>query len=101
MSFQDSACDIHLSLKPGTTYLVAICNNDEGSGLVSEIELDQFLGNENGNIACFSSRLWTNNNHIYSQVTSAGMGGGSRKVLETSNYAKKGHLDCQSSTPSF
>lgn len=40
-------------------------------------------------------------NHIYYQVTSAGMGGGSRKVLETSNYAKKGHLDCQSSKPSF
>lgn len=52
MSFQDSACDIHLSFKPGTTYLVAICNNDEGSGLVSEVELDQFLGNENGNITC-------------------------------------------------
>merc|ERR1712187_82477 len=51
MSFQDSACDIHLSSKPGTTSLVAICNNDEGSGLVSEIELDQFLGNEDGHFS--------------------------------------------------
>lgn len=49
MSFQDSACDIHLSLKPGTTSLVAICNNEEGSGLVNEVELDGFLGNEDGN----------------------------------------------------
>jgi len=53
MSFQDSACDIHLSSKPGTTSLVAICNNDEGSGLVSEVELDRFLGNEDGNATYF------------------------------------------------
>lgn len=53
MSFQDSACDIHLSSKLGTTSLVAICNNDEGSGLVNEVELDRFLGNEDGNSICF------------------------------------------------
>lgn len=53
MSFHDSACDIHLSFKPGITSLVAICNNDEGSGLVDEVELDGFLGNKDGNVTCF------------------------------------------------
>ncbi|KAE8383069.1 Cyanovirin-N [Aspergillus bertholletiae] len=50
MSFQKSACDIHLSPEhgPGTTSLVAICNNEEGSGLTSDILLDDFIGNENG-----------------------------------------------------
>ncbi|KAL4892264.1 Cyanovirin-N [Aspergillus ambiguus] len=50
MSFSESACDIHLDLQrgPGTTALVAICNNEEGSGLTSEISLDDFIGNVDG-----------------------------------------------------
>ncbi|KAF9894871.1 hypothetical protein FE257_004492 [Aspergillus nanangensis] len=45
MSFHETACDIHLS--PDNA-LVAICNNEEGSGLTSEIQLDDFLGNKDG-----------------------------------------------------
>ncbi|KAE8164477.1 Cyanovirin-N [Aspergillus tamarii] len=50
MSFQQTACDIHLTPEHGRrrTSLVAICNNDEGSGLTSDIYLDDFLGNDNG-----------------------------------------------------
>ncbi|KAG2420112.1 hypothetical protein HFD88_004912 [Aspergillus terreus] len=49
MSFQQSACDIHLNPeREGTTSLVAICNNDEGSGLTSKLPLDNFLGNKDG-----------------------------------------------------
>jgi hypothetical protein len=52
MSFHESACDIHLSpgRELGTTLLVAICNNEEGSGLTSDILLDDFLGNDNGKV---------------------------------------------------
>lgn len=101
MSFQDSACDIHLGSKPGATSLVAICNNDEGSGLVNEIELDRFLGNEDGNITCLYCSLWTTNNYVRYQVTSVGTEGISLKVLATSNYAERGHLYCQSFMPIF
>lgn len=50
MSFQESACDIHLSAErgPGITSLVAICNNEEGSGMTSDLALDDFLGNDDG-----------------------------------------------------
>ena len=59
MSFQKSACDIHLNPeRDGTTSLVAICNNDEGTGLTSEIPLDDFLGNEDGKIdSCPVNRI--------------------------------------------
>ena len=52
MSFQQTACDIHLTPEHGRrrTSLVAICNNDEGSGLTSDIYLDDFLGNDNGKV---------------------------------------------------
>lgn len=50
MAFQKSSCDIHLATKPGATFLGAICNNDEGSGLTTDILLDEFLGNEDGAI---------------------------------------------------
>ncbi|KAJ5222479.1 uncharacterized protein N7469_008719 [Penicillium citrinum] len=46
MSFQNSACDVHLSTQPGATSLIAICNNDEGTGLETELLLDDYLGNE-------------------------------------------------------
>ncbi|KAJ5090649.1 hypothetical protein N7532_009333 [Penicillium argentinense] len=46
MSFQKTACDVHLNSKPGATSLVAICNNDEGSGLETDLLLDDYLGNE-------------------------------------------------------
>lgn len=39
---------MHLITKSGATFLAAICNNDEGSGLVSDILLDEYLGNEDG-----------------------------------------------------
>ncbi|KAB8263424.1 Cyanovirin-N [Aspergillus pseudonomiae] len=50
MSFHETACDIHLDHERGKrrTSLVAICNNEEGSGLTSDILLDDFLGNDNG-----------------------------------------------------
>ncbi|KAF7617794.1 hypothetical protein AFLA_006706 [Aspergillus flavus NRRL3357] len=50
MSFHQTSCDIHLTPEQGQrrTSLVAICNNDEGSGLTSDIFLDDFLGNDNG-----------------------------------------------------
>ncbi|KAJ6103831.1 hypothetical protein N7486_004053 [Penicillium sp. IBT 16267x] len=48
MSFHQSACDIHLTTEPGATSLVAICNNDEGCGLVTDIILDECLGNQDG-----------------------------------------------------
>ncbi|OQE22285.1 hypothetical protein PENSTE_c010G03987 [Penicillium steckii] len=50
MSFQNSACDVHLSAQPGATSLVAICNNDEGTGLETRLLLDDYLGNEDGHI---------------------------------------------------
>ncbi|KAJ5169196.1 uncharacterized protein N7482_004790 [Penicillium canariense] len=48
MSFNESACDIHLSALRGGTVLNAICNNDEGSGLTTDFLLDQCLGNNDG-----------------------------------------------------
>ncbi|KAJ6133150.1 hypothetical protein N7471_008365 [Penicillium samsonianum] len=48
MSFHHSACDIHLRGEPGCTFLAAICNNEEGSGLSDNITLDKCLGNDNG-----------------------------------------------------
>ncbi|PKY01074.1 Cyanovirin-N [Aspergillus campestris IBT 28561] len=61
MSFQDSACQIEVIPSPGgSTSLVAICNNEEGSGLTSDIVLDEFLGNENGNFS------WTGQNFTQS-----------------------------------
>lgn len=48
MSFHHSACDIRLRSEPSCTFLSAICNNDEGSGLIDNIPLDEYLGNENG-----------------------------------------------------
>jgi len=50
MSFQNSACDVHLSTQPGATSLIAICNNDEGTGLETELLLDDYLGNEDGKL---------------------------------------------------
>lgn len=59
MSFHESACDIHLDFerRPGKTSLVAICNNEEGSGLTSEILLDDFLGNNDGKILYLSFNM--------------------------------------------
>lgn len=48
MSFHKSACDIHLAADTRGTLLVAICNNDEGSGLTTDILLDKYLGNNDG-----------------------------------------------------
>lgn len=48
MSFQNSACNIHLDSDPRATLLVAICNNEWGSGLTSEMCLDDCLGNSDG-----------------------------------------------------
>jgi hypothetical protein len=67
MSFHESACDVHLSpgREPGTTFLVAICNNEEGSGLTSNILLDDFLGNDNGKVyVSLSIRFLAHGNHI-------------------------------------
>jgi hypothetical protein len=50
MSFNKTACDIHLSADGGGTHLVAICNNDEGSGITADLILDQYLGNKDGEI---------------------------------------------------
>ena len=68
MSFHETACDIHLDHERGKrrTSLVAICNNEEGSGLTSDILLDDFLGNDNGKVFLFSIRLLTRGNpHLY------------------------------------
>jgi hypothetical protein len=48
--FNRSACDAHLKLdsSPGSTYLVAICNNEEGTGVEDDILLDKHLGNKDG-----------------------------------------------------
>lgn len=48
MAFHKSSCDMHLVTKSGATFLAAICNNDEGSGLTTDIPLDKYLGNEDG-----------------------------------------------------
>ncbi|KAJ5259459.1 hypothetical protein N7478_012440 [Penicillium angulare] len=48
MSFHESSCDIHLVAGTKGTFLVATCNNDEGSGLTTDILLDEFLGNKKG-----------------------------------------------------
>lgn len=48
MAFHKTSCDMHLTTKSGSTFLAAICNNDEGSGLTTDIPLDKFLGNEDG-----------------------------------------------------
>lgn len=50
MSFQKSACDVHLNTQSGGTSLVATCNNDEGSGLETDLLLDDYLGNEDGKL---------------------------------------------------
>lgn len=39
---------MHLVAQSGSTVLAAICNNDEGSGLTTDILLDEYLGNEDG-----------------------------------------------------
>jgi len=48
--FNKTACDAHLKLDhlPGSTYLVAICNNEEGTGVEDDILLDKHLGNKDG-----------------------------------------------------
>lgn len=48
--FNKTACDAHLKLdySPGLTYLVAICNNEEGTGVEDDILLDKHLGNKDG-----------------------------------------------------
>ena len=48
MAFHKSSCDIHLATETGAPVLAAICNNDEGSGLTTDILLDKYLGNEEG-----------------------------------------------------
>jgi hypothetical protein len=48
MAFNETACDIHLSVHDGGTHLIAICNNDEGSGITGDLLLDQCLGNKDG-----------------------------------------------------
>ena len=50
MAFNETSCDIHLSLHDGGTYLVAICNNDEGCGITGDLLLDQCLGNKDGKL---------------------------------------------------
>ena len=50
MSFHNSACDIHLDGDARAACLVAICNNEEGSGLTSEMHLDDCLGNKDGGL---------------------------------------------------
>lgn len=51
MSFHSSACDVHLTSEPqGATSLVAICNNEEGSGRLSALVLDELLGNKDGKL---------------------------------------------------
>ncbi|KAJ5118460.1 hypothetical protein N7448_010167 [Penicillium atrosanguineum] len=46
--FNKSACDAHLKLdhSPGSTYLIAICNNEEGAGVEDDILLDKHIGNK-------------------------------------------------------
>ncbi|KAJ5545236.1 Cyanovirin-N [Penicillium sp. DV-2018c] len=48
MSFNKTSCNIHLSAEGDGTHLAAICNNDEGSGLTTEVLLDKYLGNKDG-----------------------------------------------------
>ena len=50
MSFHKTACDVHLNAHAGATCLVATCNNDEGTGLETELDLDEYLGNEDGKL---------------------------------------------------
>ncbi|KAJ5181586.1 hypothetical protein N7449_011733 [Penicillium cf. viridicatum] len=51
MSFHHSACDIRVRAESGCTFLCAICNNEEGSGLADNIPLDECIGNENGHFS--------------------------------------------------
>lgn len=48
MSFDRSACDFQLSQDNGVTTLKAICNNEEGTGLATDILLDEYIGNLDG-----------------------------------------------------
>ncbi|ODM20065.1 hypothetical protein SI65_05051 [Aspergillus cristatus] len=52
MSFQNSACNIYIDSDPGDTdrktSLQATCNNDQGTGITSQIKLDEALGNQDG-----------------------------------------------------
>lgn len=52
MSFQNSACNIYLDSDPGDTdrktSLSATCNNDQGTGMTSQLKLDEALGNQDG-----------------------------------------------------
>lgn len=74
MSFQDSACQIEVVPSPeGSTSLVAICNNEEGSGLMSDIVLDEFLGNENGWCSSSLSLHLQLGNHFATQGISPGL----------------------------
>ncbi|KAK5788735.1 hypothetical protein VI817_009693 [Penicillium citrinum] len=65
MSFQNSACDVHLSTQPGATSLIAICNNDEGTGLETELLLDDYLGNEDGHITWGGKNFSKNARNIF------------------------------------
>jgi hypothetical protein len=56
MSFNETSCDIHLSAEGDGTHLAAICNNDEGSGLTTDLLLDRCLGNRDGKINLMKCR---------------------------------------------
>lgn len=55
MSFQESACGYQLSKGDGATFLEAICNNEEGTGLMSDILLDEYIGNLDGELAILAT----------------------------------------------
>ncbi|KAJ5224045.1 hypothetical protein N7468_008587 [Penicillium chermesinum] len=48
MYFNESACDFQLVQDSGGTTLKAICNNEEGAGVSSDILLDEYIGNLDG-----------------------------------------------------
>ncbi|KAJ6111542.1 hypothetical protein N7523_007603 [Penicillium sp. IBT 18751x] len=64
--FNKTACDAHLKLDhtPGSTYLVAICNNEEGTGVEDDILLDKYLGNKDGHFDWNSSGFSTGARNI-------------------------------------
>ncbi|KAJ5693648.1 hypothetical protein N7455_003447 [Penicillium solitum] len=88
MSFHHSACDIRLRGEPSCTFLSAICNNDEGSGLIDNMPLDEYLGNENGQFS------WGGKNfsHDARSITLLAQGPDKRPILHSNLRDSSGNF---------
>ncbi|KAJ5364812.1 uncharacterized protein N7496_010525 [Penicillium cataractarum] len=87
MAFNKTACDIHLSLHDGGTHLIAICNNDEGSGITGDLLLDQCLGSKDGHF------VWggTNFSKNAKNVTFSTEGPDRKPILHSELLDSSGH----------